>query len=62
MTILWDECQQDDTQLIESASPCPVCDTNNLPIGRLGTLEHYTCRACGLWYNSDSDTVHEITI
>jgi transposase-like protein len=30
---------------------CPACGTANAPIGTLGKLKHYTCRACGWWYS-----------
>jgi ribosomal protein L37AE/L43A len=32
----------------DSLNPdCPVCDNATVYLGRLGTLDHWSCRACG---------------
>ena len=35
---------------------CPICDAPNEPLGILGNLPHYRCRACGLMYNHPETT------
>jgi hypothetical protein len=32
--------------------PCVLCNTENAPIGKLGLLWHFRCRACGMGYNA----------
>ncbi|HEX4607802.1 MAG TPA: hypothetical protein VH092_06310 [Urbifossiella sp.] len=32
--------------------PCPTCDGPGLPLGRLRTLDHWTCRDCGLQFHT----------
>ncbi len=34
------------------AQSCPACGADNLPLGSLGRLLHYNCRACGLWFHA----------
>lgn len=29
---------------------CPHCGQSNTPMGLLGKLNHFNCRACGWWY------------
>lgn len=43
-----DQDDQDD----QEPAYCPMCGTNNYPIGTLGILSHYNCRACGMWYTA----------
>jgi rubredoxin len=31
---------------------CPACHHGNVPMGRLGSREHFRCRYCGLDYSS----------
>jgi transposase-like protein len=31
---------------------CPQCGESNEPMGALGRLKHYRCRACGWVYNN----------
>ena len=37
-------------------SLCPMCESNNLPLGVLGSEVHYSCRVCG---NEWSETKQE---
>jgi hypothetical protein len=30
---------------------CPACGCCNTPTGRLGSMEHYSCRDCGMEYS-----------
>lgn len=30
---------------------CPQCREANTPMGSLGRVNHYRCRACGWWYS-----------
>lgn len=32
--------------------PRPQCGHHDEPVGQLGQLWHYCCRACGWWYTS----------
>ena len=31
---------------------CPVCDSDNVPMGKLGQLTWYRCQSCGMEYNT----------
>ena len=31
---------------------CPACGHENAPIGALGRVLHFNCRACGSWYTT----------
>jgi rubredoxin len=35
---------------------CPVCGGQALPLGTLGFLEHFRCRACGWEWSEDVRT------
>jgi Zn ribbon nucleic-acid-binding protein len=42
--------------LLEEDAFCPVCGcAESLLIGRLGTMEHYCCRACGMTFSREAD-------
>jgi len=45
--------------MAEDVKECPACGEENEPIGSLGRLDHYTCRACGLWYYRDTAGVEK---
>ena len=34
---------------------CPVCDSENVPMGKLGQLTWYRCQSCGMEYNTRED-------
>lgn len=36
---------------MDELTSCPICGYTNAPIGALGNLLHYCCRACGMWYS-----------
>jgi hypothetical protein len=36
----------------KTTAPCPECGYDNEPAGSLASTDHYTCRACGWWYNA----------
>jgi transposase-like protein len=36
---------------------CPACTTDNGPMGILGAVTHYRCRACGLGYIGETAEV-----
>ena len=31
---------------------CPMCNHDNAPMGIMGNLMHYSCRACGMAYSA----------
>ena len=35
----------------EEEVPCPMCGYTNTPMGTLGRVIHYSCRACGMGYS-----------
>lgn len=42
----------DDTSDGDDMRPCPMCGEMNAPMGYMGNLAHYRCRACGMGYSS----------
>ena len=48
----WEKLGADD----DNACSCPACDEVNYPMGTLGSIIHYRCRACGLEYSYDPRT------
>jgi ribosomal protein L37AE/L43A len=34
---------------------CPSCEGPGMPLGRLGTLDHWQCRHCGLQFHTPAD-------
>jgi transposase-like protein len=34
---------------------CPVCGEENEPMGVLGRLAHFCCRACGAWFSAEKE-------
>ena len=32
-------------------TPCPICDGDGLSLGILGTLEHFQCQQCGMFFH-----------
>ncbi len=35
--------------------PCPVCEGAGVLLGRLGDLDHWTCRACGHEFHTPAE-------
>lgn len=36
---------------LENELSCPHCGGDNFPISSLGSVIHYSCRWCGIWYS-----------
>lgn len=34
---------------------CDACDGPGVPLGRLGNLDHWRCRDCGLQFHTPAD-------
>ncbi len=47
--------EPDDEPVEERLEECPVCGEVNGPIGKLGRLLHFCCRACGMWYSQEEE-------
>lgn len=41
------------------ASYCPLCQSENYPIGWIGTSIHYSCRDCGWWWSEEMENEDE---
>lgn len=39
----------------DAPPPCDACDGPGVLLGRLGTLDHATCRDCGLQFHTLAD-------
>ena len=42
----------EETQIEAPIVVCEMCNAENAPMGRLGFLWHYCCRACGWHYSA----------
>lgn len=36
--------------------PCPACCGEGVPLGTLGTWNHYRCRQCGMNFSENTET------
>ena len=43
---------EEEMEIINSMAVCPVCDSDNVPMGKLGQLTWYRCQSCGMEYNT----------
>jgi rubredoxin len=43
---------EEDYRYDRDGRTCPACGAENLPLGRLGRVDHYSCRMCGAHYNN----------
>ena len=41
----------EEIEIINSMQPCPICEEDNVPMGKLGNLTWYRCQSCGMEYN-----------
>lgn len=39
----------------DAPPPCVACDGPGMPLGRLGRLDHWTCRDCGLQFHTPAE-------
>ena len=51
------EREDENVEPFEVAEPvhCPGCGTDNAPLGALGSVRHFNCRWCGLWYTQEDE-------
>ncbi len=45
------------TEDSETLDHCVYCGGDLQLMGTLGRLEHFRCRACGMWFNQEKENV-----
>ena len=54
-----DGCRLTHEELVEEITPeCPACGGPGQFLGTLGTLDHFTCRNCGIPFHRTEETPH----